>query len=391
MEKQLKFLVHSDCTWFKGDHPCRFWRPCMDCTEYRPIQRRVLIVMLIKLGDMLIASALPKALKMAKEGTHITWLVDRSCAEIVRMNPYVDSVLEYSWETILALETCKFDLILGFEREKAAAALVEKLSGGVKRGLAYGGQHNGLYPLCEKSQYFFRLNVWNEFRIQINQKSWTEFYFELAGLKYSGEPYELELSEDRRQKAYNLTCSIDGEQRPLLIFNLGGSLTIKIWPVERWIELIEITGSWGFGIVLTYGSAEKEMLEKIQGALSIKIAKKVIAPDTQDDIGTLAALYRLAVGVVTGDTLGMHLALWAKKRLVALFGPSSTAEVIPKEVKNVSVLRSGFTCSPCAHQVACGGVGGCMAEISVERVVNALKDQLGEDLLIPSGLSNIHS
>jgi heptosyltransferase-2 len=44
-----------DCRHFVGGLPCRHWRPCPGCTLYDPVTHRILIVMLKRMGDMLLA------------------------------------------------------------------------------------------------------------------------------------------------------------------------------------------------------------------------------------------------------------------------------------------------------------------------------------------------
>jgi heptosyltransferase-1 len=73
--------------------------------------------------------------------------------------------------------------------------------------------------------------------------------------------------------------------------------------------------------------------------------------------------------VVTGDSLGFHLALAHETPCVLLLGPSNGAEVIPKHVQTVAALRGNLPCSPCAHQVSCGGAGGCMDTITPTTVL----------------------
>jgi ADP-heptose:LPS heptosyltransferase len=368
--------VRYDCREFKGDFPCRHRRPCTGCSTYDPIRRRVLIVMLIKLGDMLIASALPKALKEQEPGTYISWLADKSCAPVLKLNPWIDEVIEYNWESVSALSRCSFDLILGFERERAAAALVDQIRSKEKRGLAFGGEHNTLYALCESGQYFFKLNTWNDFRTRINNKSWTEFYFELAGLKYADEPYQLATPASDIDSAEKIIGMLPQSHRSYIIFNFGGSFTYKIWPADKWIELIHIVSAWKYGIVITFGPAERSMVEQVLEALPSNLKDVILIPDTSHSVGLLAAIYQSAVAIVTGDTFGMHLGLWAKKPTVALFGPSNPAEVIPKSTHNIRVIRTNYLCSPCAHQVTCDGIGGCMGDISVDRVTLDLKAAL---------------
>jgi len=81
--------------------------------------------------------------------------------------------------------------------------------------------------------------------------------------------------------------------------------------------------------------------------------------------------------VVTGDSFGFHLALAHDTPAVLLLGPSNGAEVIPRHAADgVTALRSALPCSPCAHQVACGGVGGCMDTIDPPSVLKATLQHL---------------
>jgi heptosyltransferase-2 len=329
--------------------------------------------MLIKLGDMLIASALPKALKEQEPGTHVTWLADRSCVPLLKLNPWIDEVIEYSWESLSALARCSFDLVLGFERERAAAALVDQIQSKEKRGLAFGGEHNTLYAIDDSGEYFFKLNTWNDFRTRINDKTWAEFYFEIAGLPFAGEPYQLAISPSDIAEADKVIRRLPKTHRSYIIFNFGGSLAYKIWPTNRWIELIHTVASWDYGIVITFGPKEQDMVKTVREALPSALNDIILTPNTSHSVGLLAGIYQAAVAIVTGDTLGMHLGLWAKKPIIALFGPSNPAEVVPKSYDKIKVIRTSYSCSPCAHQVTCNGIGGCMGEISVEQVALNLK------------------
>jgi heptosyltransferase-2 len=89
-----------------------------------------------------------------------------------------------------------------------------------------------------------------------------------------------------------------------------------------------------------------------------------------------SALPGLCDVVVSGDSFGFHLALAHQKPAVLLLGPSNDAEVVPHHATQVTALRATSPCSPCAHQVACGGVGGCMDTIPVAAVLKATLDYL---------------
>lgn len=367
------FEIRPDCRHFAGGRPCQHWRPCHGCPHHDPVDHRVLIVMLGLLGDMLIASPLPARIRAEKPGAHITWLVDEACAPILRMNPYVDEVLVHDWEAAAQLPSRRFDAVYSFERTPSAAALVDRIDAGHKAGLAFGGPDHALYPMGEAAMQFFRQNTWNDYRTIGNQQTWTELYFAVAGYPYAGEPYVLEVPEAARRRAAGLLGERTG---PRVCLNLGGSLPTKLWPARHWAELADALVDHGAQLAVLGGPSDRDACEALVRHLRLPGADESRVAYAPLSLEEAAALPGLVDVVVTGDSFGFHLALAHKKPAVLLLGPSNGAEVIPKHVANVTALRSTLACSPCAHQVACGGVGGCMDTIDVPAVLKATLDHL---------------
>ncbi|MGH3830316.1 MAG: glycosyltransferase family 9 protein [Pseudonocardiaceae bacterium] len=367
------FEIRPDCRHFVGGMPCKHWRPCQGCELHDPVDYRVLIVMLGLLGDMLIASPLPARIRADHPGAHVTWLVDDACAPVPRMNPYVDEVLVHDWEAAAQLPSRRFDAVYSFERTPSAAALVDRIPAAHKAGLAFGGPHHGLYPLGEAAMQFFRQNTWNDHRTITNTQTWTELYFAVAGYEYQGEPYVLQVPQAAQRRAARLLGERAG---PRVCLNLGGSLTTKLWPERHWAELADALIDYGAQLAILGGPTDATACEYLvrhvrrRGADERQVA---YAPLTIEEA---AALPGLCDVVVTGDSFGFHLALAHRRATVLLLGPSSGAEVIPKHVGNVTALCSSLPCSPCAHQVACGGVGGCMDTIGPAAVLKATLDHL---------------
>ena len=361
------FYWNSDCRYFAGGLPCKFWNPCNGCANYEPINSRVLIVMLGLLGDMLIASPLPAKIKRENPKAHITWLVDETCAAVLRMNPFIDRVLNFNWESATHLLSETFDSVFSFERTPSAASLVERISSIHKSGLAFGGKNNALYAIGESAEHFFKMNLWNDYRTKINQKTWTELYFEVAGYSYVNEPYVLEIPIEVEKKVNDFL--VPSESGTRICLNVGGSLTTKKWPKEHWLSLGKKLLDEKFCLVITGGPTEVLECEFLLANLSIyNNGYGGNIKYRQLSIEELCACIKASAVVVTGDTFGFHLALAFNKKCVAMFGPSNCSEVVPKHKTNISINRSSLECSPCAHQVICGGVGGCMDTIKPDDI-----------------------
>ena len=367
------FEIHPDCRHFAGGMPCQQWRPCQGCGDHDPVDYRVLIVMLGLLGDMLIASPLPARIRAERPGAHVTWLVDAACAPILRMNPYVDEVLIHGWEAAAQLPSRRFDAVYSFERTPSAAALVDRMDAGHKAGLAFGGPHHTLYPMGEAAIQFFRQNTWNDYRTITNTQTWTELYFAIAGYEYLGEPYVLRVPEAAQRRVTGLLGERIG---PRVCLNLGGSLPTKLWPERHWAELAAALLDRTVQLAILGGPTDHQACEALVRHLRMRGADEARVAYAPLNLEEAAALPGIVDTVVTGDSFGFHVALAHERPTVLLLGPSNGAEVIPKHVKHVTAVRSTLPCSPCAHQVACGGVGGCMDTIDPTTVFKATLNYL---------------
>jgi heptosyltransferase-2 len=100
-----------------------------------------------------------------------------------------------------------------------------------------------------------------------------------------------------------------------------------------------------------------------------------VAIPTPTTLGLRAGiiLENLADIVVSGDSLGMHIAIALKKHVVAWFGLSCAAEVDLYE-RGIKIIRD-LPCAPCWKKV-CDMPHGpiCVTEFKPEWIVNAVRE-----------------
>jgi len=68
-----------DCRFFRGDKPCRYKRICAEsdkeeCPQYKPRGKKILIIKLAAIGDVLRTTPVLSALKKKYPQSHLTWL-----------------------------------------------------------------------------------------------------------------------------------------------------------------------------------------------------------------------------------------------------------------------------------------------------------------------------
>ena len=119
--------------------------------------------------------------------------------------------------------------------------------------------------------------------------------------------------------------------------------------------------------VLLFGAErERATIEQILAAGR----PNVLSAGTGNTIRQFQALLARCAVVVTGDSLGMHLAIAEKRPVVALFGPTCAQEI--ELYGRGEVIAAPSHCAPC-YRPECARNPSCMQEIEAGPVVAAVK------------------
>ncbi|HEX9614834.1 MAG TPA: glycosyltransferase family 9 protein, partial [Bacteroidota bacterium] len=125
--------LKTDCRYFRGDIPCKPHKEhgvhCVDehgidCRYYDPTDRRILIIKLGAIGDVIRTTPLLRKLKEVYPRARITWLTHTP--EIVPSS--VDEILPFSAASITALQATKFDVLYNLDKDREACALASLIS-----------------------------------------------------------------------------------------------------------------------------------------------------------------------------------------------------------------------------------------------------------------------
>lgn len=358
-----------DCRYFLGDRPCKFKRTCEGCDLYDPMGKRILIVKLGAIGDVLRTTPLLTGLKKTYPRSHITWVVDKEAHPLLKHNPRIDRLLLFDFPSTFPLELETFDLAIGLEKEPRGAALVSKVRAEVKRGFGLAPEGN-VHPLNRASEYAFFLGLSDELKFHHNRKSYPELIFEIAELEYGGEEYLLALAPEDIAFAEGFARKArlkEGEGVIGLNTGAGGVFANKAWTVEGYAELIKkLKGKAGIRLLLLGGPAERErnreILRRVKGG--------IVDAGCENTLGQFGALVRLCDVVVTGDTTALHLAIAFQKKVVALFGPTCAQEI--ELYGRGEKIVSPLSCGPC-YRRQCDLSPSCMEAIKADEVLDKIR------------------
>jgi heptosyltransferase-3 len=155
----------------------------------------------------------------------------------------------------------------------------------------------------------------------------------------------------------------------------------KCWPKMR--ELVAELVKRGRRVVLTSGPDREEM------AMVAEIAAGLDVVNLSGKIGLseLGGLIEASELVVCVDSVPFHMANALKKRVVAIFGPTSEVSWGPWRNEHARVVAQKMSCRPC-YQDGCGGskMSDCLATLGVGAVltvVDALEAEVFAEVCAP--------
>ena len=370
--------VRYDCRLFTGYKPCPYDSQCAGCAHYQPMGTRILIVRVHQLGNIVKSTPILHALRRKYDPAWIAWLASPTAAPLLRNNPLVDEVIEYTWQNVPLLLARRFDLVISLEADPAEVALAQLVPAGERLG--YGlNEHGKICAAGEASVPYVRLGLSDRARFRENDKSLAQLCFELVGVPYRGEEYLLCPSDDDRAYARDLLASLGvaPETQAVIALATGGNtprFETKDWPPEHFAALARLLHEHlDARLLLVGGPAEAD----INAALKRDLGDLAIDTGCDHSVMQFCALLSLCELVVSADAFPLHAAVAVGARVVGVFGPTP-----PQEIAMFGRGRKVVTEMPCAPcyirtRAQCPHDGACMPGVSPELVLRAVLDLLG--------------
>lgn len=300
-------FYHSDCRYFRGDIPCapnkREGVHCDGCRYYQPVTENILIIKLGAAGDVLRTTPLLHPLKAEHPLARIWWLTQTP--ELVPRS-HVDRILKWSSESLETLGGIHFARLINLDKDAHACALASRLNADKKEGFVLGtfGESK---PANDRAQFKFNTGIFDDVSIA-NRKDYFTELFEICGYTYAGEAYILDPVEPMAFPELDRT-------HPLVGLNTGAGArwTSRLWSTEQWIKLVEMILASGRGVLLLGGPEEDARNHEISKATGGRA--QYIGYYHLKEFITLMDQCEL---VVSGVTMGMHIAIALKKKLVLI-------------------------------------------------------------------------
>lgn len=291
---------------------------------------------IVSLGDVVRCSCVLEALKEKYKDAHITWIVSNEASPLVIGNPMIDRVMIWDEFVPFALMREQYDLVVNLEKLQGVCALVDMINAWEKVGFRFDAQSGGYSAYAHGSRAIEYIREKADGKMQ--HQIWQKIIIEMLGCEWKGQEY-----------------SIGYQPKPKERYHIGLNYLVgSKWPTK---------------------AMSKERWEK----LALLLEQQNISYSWQQGTGNLYEYMDWIAGceiLVTSDSLGLHLALAMKKKVIALFGATSDEETYFYG-RGVSIKpnEKDFECMPC-YKPICSNSDFCMDKINLQDVCNAIKNLL---------------
>jgi heptosyltransferase-2 len=197
---------------------------------------------------------------------------------------------------------------------------------------------------------------------------------DICRLKTTKKDIVIELSEEELKFSHSFAKRSALDHHSLKIgMNTGasGRWQFKQWTIEGFEKLIKLILEKTNATILLYGGpSEKERNEN----LTKLHPTRIVNTGTDNSLRQFFALVTLSDVFLTGDTLALHAATALKKKVIALFGPTSAAEIDSYNGQIVKV-QANLDCLVC-YKPRCDFNPNCMNAITPEQIFSLIKANL---------------
>lgn len=364
-------MLKADCGHFPGDRPCKFnkldGRTCDNCSEYFTYDKRILIIKLDALGDVLRTTSLLPAVKKAWPSSDITWVTKKNALPLFENLSLVNKALDFDQAaTHTLLLSSKYDILIHPDASPQSAPLASAVKAEVKRGylmnpLGY------IEPADSNAVEWLEMGAFDNIK-KVNTKSYQQVIHEISGLPYEKGEIQIKLSAKEISFAQQFRDDHGlSKYNRLIALNTGasGRWQLKQWRYDGYSELINrLLAIDGMGVLLFGGPEEEERNRALKNDFP-----DVIDTGSSNSLRQFFALMSLPDVVVTGDTMALHAAAALGKKVVCLFGPTSYHEI--EDYGRITKIYPDMECLVCYKQT-CDFVPNCMDLISVDMVYDAV-------------------
>lgn len=334
-----------------------------------PPPRRILIVRISALGDVVFCTSLLAGLRQAYPQAHIAWLLQSRWADLLQGDSRVDQLIRLpagatdslagarATHRLLRAEP-RFDWVIDAQGLLKTRVLARMAPADIRIGLR--SREPGaflVHRLFDKGGNVDDIS--SEYRDLAQQLTGQD----------PGPPH-LQPTAEQRARALSLLAQ-QGLPGPYIAFCPYTTRAQKHWMPEHWPQLAQALVPLQRGPCVIFGGpAERDAAQLLHAQLpagSVNLAGRT-------PLELLPALLERAALIVGVDTGLTHIGIAVQRPTLALFG--STCPYTRGADSPLRVMYDALPCAPCRRHPTCGGTWDCLRGLTPARVAAAARELL---------------
>lgn len=364
-------MYQISCRHFRGDRPCGKSSVCSSsCPSKDLIETRILLIHLGAIGAVVRSTGLLAPLRRRHPRAHLTWVTDAPSHHLLNQHPMVDRVLTTQEADLLQLSALEFDVAYVVDKSLKAAGVLRRTRADMVKGFFADDRTGAILPANSEAQELWEIGLDDQRKFFVNQKTENQLVIEALGLgPWQGDRPSLPLTgveQELRLERRRLWS--EGGRKLIVGLNTGCSSTIpaKKLSVEKHRELLHLIAreepQWS--PVLLGGPEDEERNRQISEGLGV-----VSSPTTRGLRDGLVSVASCDL-ILTGDSLGLHMAVSQGIWTVAWFGPTCAHEI--ELFGQGEKILSPVPCAPCWKR-SCQKDLMCYDQVDARGLLEALR------------------
>lgn len=354
--------VRQDCVFFRGAIPCvpnKTKGAVCTCSDYRPVEKRILIIKLGALGDVIRTTPLVVRFRKLYPDCHITWL---TLSPGVLPANEINLILTPEAFSLYSISHSEYDIAINLDKDKEACQLLANVSAGEKYG--YSWQGNEIVPATPAAVQKLMTGFFDQLSIS-NTKSYLEEIFEICHLDFQYEPYLINRNAGLGEVWKSRFRELAGGKIVVgLNTGCGPRWNTRLWPEEYWMQLGSSLKEAGLFPVFLGGTLEHEKNDRMAGLTGVHY------PGTFS-LEEFIALTDATDVVVTQVSMMMHIATALQKKMVLMNNIFNRHEF---ELYGRGVIVEPSKACECYFGNNCVNGQSCMHELSADSVFKAVRE-----------------
>ncbi len=333
----------------------------------------ILIIRLSSIGDVLHGTPVPRALKQALPGCHITWVVGQVAADMVRYNPDIDELFVWpreEWEKAMRAGRFReawqiWQRLRTYFHDKhydIALDIHGLFLSGMVTAASHAPRRIGLSHTRELNHWFM-----TETAPPPNGPHVIERYLSIL------RPLQIQAADPRMTliippAATEFAAAFLPEQGvtpadKVIAVNPATTWKAKNWPPAYFAQVIDAVSPHA-KVVLCGGPGDRAIAGQVLQAAKTPVIDAV----GRTSLLELAALLERADVLVVGDTGPLHMAIAVGTPSVSIFGATDRRRFGPLDNAHI-VLSGEKTCPPCHKTVCPRKTLDCLTSIQPQAVI----------------------